>query len=181
MPTGTTEAILLLAYLLLGPVAWGIYYFFMRLGRRRMMLLRRPPRLAPGEDPSVSILIPAKDEGARIRSCLLSAARQEYPRLEVIAIDDRSTDDTGAVMDELAREHPDRLKVLHVTEPPAPGWTGKNNALHQGSKLATGEWLLFVDSDVVLEPDALAASMAVARRKNFGMVSLLPRLESGSL
>ncbi|MDB5297700.1 MAG: glycosyl transferase [Phycisphaerales bacterium] len=180
MPIGPTEATLLVAYLLLGPSAWGVYLLFTRLGRRRMRLLRRPPRDPGLPRPSVTILIPAKDEGARIRNCLLSAVRQVYPRVEVLAIDDRSVDDTGRVMDELAAEHPGRLKVLHVTDPPADGWTGKNNALHQGSKLATGEWLLFVDSDVVLEPDALECAMAVALRKNFGMVSLLPRLESGS-
>jgi len=180
VPTESTEAILLIAYLLLGPFAWGVYYLFMHLGRKRMMLMRRPPIDVPGEKPVVTILIPAKDEGERIRACILSAIQQDYPKIEVIAIDDRSTDNTGAVMDELAAQH-DRLKVLHITEPPAQGWTGKNNALHQASKLATGEWLLFVDSDVILQPDALTVAMAVVRRKNFGMLSLLPRLETESL
>ncbi len=83
-------------------------------------------------------------------------------------------------MDELAAQHP-RLKVLHIVDPPEQGWTGKNNALHQGSKIATGDWLLFVDSDVVLEKDALTVGMAVVRRKNFGLLSLLPRLETESL
>ncbi len=65
LPTGTTESIFLIAYLFLGPVAWGIYYFFMHLGRKRMMLMRRPPIELPGEKPTVTILIPAKDEGER--------------------------------------------------------------------------------------------------------------------
>ena len=94
MPTDRAELILLLAYLFLGPFAWGVYYFFMHLGRKRMVLMRRPPIPVPGENPSVSILIPAKDEGERIRNCLLSAVGQEYEKLEVIAIDDRSTDRT---------------------------------------------------------------------------------------
>lgn len=181
MPTDPLEIVLILAYVFLGPVAWGFYLFAMYLGRKRMTLMRRPPREVLGVDkPSVTILIPAKDEGERIRACILSAIKQDYPRVDVIAIDDRSTDETGAVMDSLAAEH-SNLQVLHVTEPPAEGWTGKNNALHQGSKLATGRWLLFVDSDVVLEPDALSAAMAVVLRKNFGMLSLLPALESRSL
>lgn len=179
MPTGSTEAIILIAYLLFGPFAWGVYFFFMHLGRKRMNLMRRPPIEVPGEKPSVTILIPAKDEGERIRRCILSAIEQDYPKIEVIAIDDRSTDNTGAVMDELAAAHP-RLKVLHITEPPEFGWTGKNNALHQGSKHATGDWLLFVDSDVILQRDALTIGMAVVRRKNFGLLSLLPRLETES-
>lgn len=179
VPVSTSEAILLIAYLLLGPVAWGVYFFFMHLGRKRMHLMRRPPIEVPGELPTVSILVPAKDEGERIRRCLLSCAQQDYPKLEVIAINDRSTDNTGAVMDELAAANP-RLKVLHNTEPPAVGWTGKNNALHQGMKHATGDWLLFVDSDVILERDALTIGMAVVRRKNFQLLSLLPRLETES-
>ncbi|HEX8911401.1 MAG TPA: glycosyltransferase family 2 protein [Humisphaera sp.] len=177
MPTHPLELSLLLTYLLLGPVAWGFYLFMIHLGRKRMKLMRRPAPDVPGDKPLVTILIPAKDEGERIRGCLLSAIGQDYPRLEVIAIDDRSTDETGRVMDELAAAHPGRLRVLHVVEPPPVGWTGKNNALHQGVKLATGEWLLFVDSDVVLDRDALDVAMAVSRRKNFDMVSLLPRLE----
>ena len=185
MPVDTRELIILMAYLALGPFAWGFFLFVMHLGRKRMTLMQRSPTGGPlidvpGEKPSVSILIPAKDEGERIRSCILSAIKQDYPKVGVIAIDDRRSDNTGAVMDEMAREHPN-LRVLHVTEPPAEGWTGKNNALHQGSKIATGDWLLFVDSDVVLQPDALTVGMAVVRRKNFGMLSLLPTLESGSL
>jgi chlorobactene glucosyltransferase len=198
VPTDPLEQSLLLAYLLLGPVAWGFFLFAMYLGQKRMLLMKRPPA-EPARDarpagtaattdsekptaelPTVSILIPAKDEGERIRNCLLSAIGQDYPNLDVVAIDDRSTDNTGAVMDDVARAHP-ALRVLHNAEPPAEGWTGKNNALHQGQKVARGQWLLFVDSDVVLQPDALSVAMAVVRRKNFGMLSLLPALESGSL
>jgi glycosyltransferase involved in cell wall biosynthesis len=186
VPIDPLEFWLVLTYLFLGPVAWGFYLFAMYLGRKRMMLMERAPGGGPvvpdvpGEKPVVTVLIPAKDEGERIRTCILSAIKQDYPRVEVIAIDDRSTDNTGAVMDEMAREHPN-LRVLHITEPPEQGWTGKNNALHQGSKIATGQWLLFVDSDVVLQPDVLTIALAVVRRKQFGMLSLLPALESGSL
>lgn len=180
MPTDPIELSVLLTYLLIGPVWWGFYLFMLHLGRKRMMLMRRPPPEVPGELPLVTLLIPAKDEGERIRSCLLSAIRQDYPNLEVIAIDDRSTDQTGQVMDELAAENAERFRVLHITEPPPVGWTGKNNALHQGMKLARGEWLLFVDSDVVLDPDVLSVALAVSRRKNFDMMSLLPRLDCAS-
>ena len=116
----------------------------------------------------------------RIRGCLESALGQDYANFEVMAIDDRSTDQTGAVMDEVAKEDP-RLIVLHKTEPPPLGWTGKNHALWSGQRQARGEWLLFVDSDVVLEKDALSAAMSVVLRKQFDMISLLPRLECHSL
>jgi chlorobactene glucosyltransferase len=174
------ELTLLIAYLALGPQAWAFYGRIIVAGRRRMLLMKRSPQPLPGEPPRVTILIPAKDEGERIRACIESALAQDYPHFDVIAIDDRSTDNTGAVMDEMAAGNP-RLRVLHVTEPPGPGWTGKNNALYQGTKRATGDWLLYVDSDVVLQPDALSVSMEVVRRKQFDMLSLLPKLESHTI
>jgi chlorobactene glucosyltransferase len=174
------ELILLISYCFMGPLAWIFYGEMLIAGRRKMLLMKRPPHPIQGELPSVTILIPAKDEGERIRGCIESALHQDYPKLQVIAIDDRSTDNTGAVMDEMAAGNP-RLSVLHITQPPAPGWTGKNNALFNGAKKATGDWLLFVDSDVFLEKDALTTAMSVVCRKKFDMLSLLPRLESHSI
>jgi cellulose synthase/poly-beta-1,6-N-acetylglucosamine synthase-like glycosyltransferase len=171
------ELILLAIYGVLGPNLWGVYCWTMKLGRRRLTLMKKSP--IKDEPPGVTILIPAKDEGERIRACVLSALDQDYPHFDVIGIDDRSTDNTGAVMDEIAGAHP-KMSVLHITEPPGPGWTGKNNALHQGTKRATGKWILLVDSDVVLKPDALTTAMSVVLRKEFDMLSLLPRIESHS-
>lgn len=178
MTPGRLEAILLVAYFILGPLAWMFYGAMIVAGRRRMLLMRPTPIVGP--PPSVTILIPAKDEGQRIRDCLISALNQDYPNFSVIAVDDRSEDDTGAVMDELAAADPS-LKAIHVTEPPASGWTGKNNALATGVRDATGAWLLFVDSDVILQPAALSVSMGVVLRKNFDLLSLLPKLESHSI
>jgi chlorobactene glucosyltransferase len=181
LPPFGPELVTYATYLGLGPVAWFLYGLAVFAGQRKMRLLTRPPiePVRPESAPSVTILIPAKDEGERIRACVQSALAQDYPNFSVISIDDRSTDSTGSVMDELAAADP-KLRVLHVTEAPASGWTGKNNALWQGQKLATGDWLLLVDSDVILEPDALSASMAVVLRKKFDLLSLLPRLESHS-
>ncbi len=113
-----TELALFLLYSLLGPLMWAFYGQIIIAGRRRMLLMKPTPM--QGEPPSVTILIPAKDEGERIRACIESTLAQDYPRLDVIAIDDRSTDNTGAVMDEIASRNP-RLHVLHVVEPPGPG------------------------------------------------------------
>src|SRR5262249_28260647 len=100
-----------------------------------MQLMKRPPDLVPANPPLVTVVIPAKDEGERIRGCLESALGQDYANFEVLAIDDRSTDRTGAVMDEIAKSD-SRLKVIHKTEPPPQGWTGKNNALWVGQRQA---------------------------------------------
>jgi chlorobactene glucosyltransferase len=183
VPPITLELVLFILYLFAGPVAWVVYGAAIYSGRRKMLLLRRPPvpyENPPAKLPRVTIMIPAKDEGERIRACIESALAQDYEHFDVIAINDRSTDNTGAVMDELAAKNP-RLKVIHITQPPGPGWTGKNNALHTAAAQASGDWLLFVDSDVVLEPDALSASIAVVIRKKFDLISLLPKLESHSI
>lgn len=172
-----------LSYVMTGPVTWLFFGLAIFSGRRKMLLLRRPPippKDPPAVPPTVTIIIPAKDEGERIRGCIESALAQDYSHFSVITVDDRSTDNTGAVMDEIARTN-DRLKVIHITQPPAPGWTGKNNACFTAAAQANGDWLLFVDSDVVLERDALSASMAVLLRKKFDLISLLPKLESHSL
>jgi chlorobactene glucosyltransferase len=171
------EWILGFLYLLLGPVTWGAFAFGMFKGRGRMMLLTRPPMELPANPPHVTILIPAKDEGERIRDCINSALAQDYPEFDVIAIDDRSTDRTGVIMDEIAKLNP-KLRVNHIAEGTLPaGWTGKCNALHTTVHQASGSWLLFVDSDVVLQPDVLRATIATAVERRFDLVSLLPALE----
>jgi chlorobactene glucosyltransferase len=168
-------------YLLLGPLTWLMYGYLMFNGRNKMRLLNRPFVPMNGEPPTATIHIPAKDEGQRIARCLQSVLEQDYPSVNVIAIDDRSVDNTGAVMDSVAATD-SRLTVLHIQEGSLePGWTGKNNALFQGQKQATGQWLLFVDSDVVLEKDVLSAAMALCVNRHYDLFSLLPRLESHSI
>ena len=176
MPIPWQEYSAYAAYCLVGPLMWVLAIVGMYQTQKRMKLVKQPRDPVPQPYPRATILIPAKDEGERISDCLRSALAQDYPNFNVIAIDDRSADNTGAVMDELARQD-SRLTALHITELPV-GWTGKCNALHQGSQRATGQWLLCVDSDVVLDPDALSATLGLAIKKNYGLVSLLPRMES---
>ena len=180
MSSQTLEWILGGAYVLLGPAAWLLFGFGMIKGRKRMNLLRKPLPSLPDAPPHVSILIPAKDEGARMAGCLDSALAQDYPAFDVIAIDDRSTDQTGAVMDAIAARDP-RVQVVHIKEGALPpGWFGKSFALHNATPQAVGDWLCFVDSDVVLQPDVVSATIALAEYKRFDLISLLPKMESGS-
>jgi chlorobactene glucosyltransferase len=171
------EYAIFVCYVLIGPVLWVFFGVGMFAGRRRMTLLNRPHPELPANLPRATILIPAKDEQARIRECIQSALDQSYPHFCVIAVNDRSTDDTGRVMDELAGMDA-RLKVVHIRDGELPaGWTGKCNALQTAVAQAEGEWLLFVDSDVVLASDALAAALQLAMEKECDLVTLLPRLE----
>ena len=176
---GVENFLFFLSYVPNGPLCWMGYGYATFAGRTKMLLLDKP-RPAPNPPPKVSIIIPAKDEQGRIRACLQSALDQDYPNFEVIAVDDRSVDRTGAIMDEMAGADP-RLKVLHI-QPGSlePGWTGKNNALFQATRQATGDWLLFVDSDVLLEKPAVTRSVTVSRYKKYDLFSVLPRLESQS-
>lgn len=178
-----TGIVLYVGYVLVGPLAWTLYAIGMYQAQKRMNLVKPPRKPVPDPAPGVTILIPAKDEGERIRDCIGTAIAQHYSKFRVIAIDDRSSDNTGQVMDALAALHP-QLSVLHIPHQPLPGgWTGKCHALYQGVKHvdpAFGQWMLFVDSDVMLQPDALAATLGVAIAKNYGLLSLLPAMESHS-
>lgn len=129
--------------------------------------------------PKVSVIVAARDEGPHIERSLQSLLAQQYESFEIIAIDDRSADDTGPILDRMALASP-RLRVVHITELP-PHWLGKNYALHRGGEMATGEYLLFTDADVVFAPDALARAVALARTRGVDHLAVGPEIESPSL
>jgi cellulose synthase/poly-beta-1,6-N-acetylglucosamine synthase-like glycosyltransferase len=108
--------------------------------------------------PAVSIIFSALNEEAAIADAVNSLMKIDYPNLEVIAINDRSTDRTGEILASLQLQYPN-LKVLNIDTLPA-GWLGKNHALYQGSQMAAGEWLLFTDADVIMQPDTLKRAMS---------------------
>jgi len=127
-------------------------------------------------NPRVSIIVPACNEGADIEATLMRLLALEYDNYEVIAVDDRSTDQTGEIMERIAAAaSPGRLKVIHVTELPA-GWMGKPHAMWSASNLASGEWLLFTDADVLFKPDALRRALAYAESERADHVVLFPRM-----
>lgn len=167
----------LAAYVLLGPVSWLGIYAGMMLARSRMGRLREPSLPLPEPAPRVTVLVPAKDEGEGIRECIERVLALDYPDFRVVAINDRSTDQTGAVLDRLAGEHPDRLRVIHVESLP-DGWLGKNHALHLGTRDVATPWLLFVDSDVLVEPSALREVMCRAVHRGYDLVSLMLALRT---
>lgn len=126
----------------------------------------------PARTPLVSVIIPARDEEASIGDTVRALLAQTYPSIEVIVVNDRSTDSTAAILDSI--DDP-RLLTLTGEEPPA-GWLGKPWALHQGTLRASGELFLFVDADVVYQPPAVAAAMARLEDSGAEMISLFPRL-----
>ena len=123
---------------------------------------------------TLSVVIPALNEQDAIESSLGSVLAQEYPGLEVIAINDRSTDRTGAILDRMQGEYP-QLRVVHIETLPA-GWLGKNHALYLGAQQAQGEWLLFTDADVKFEPGALEAAVNYALEHGLEHLTAIPHM-----
>lgn len=132
----------------------------------------------PQEPPLVSLVIPARDEAHNIRRCVESALASSYPRLEVIVVDDHSTDDTAAIASELAREDA-RLRVI---TPPAlpPGWFGKQWACATGAKAARGAVLGFMDADTVQAPDLVPRVVNTMLARNADLLSVAGTQELGS-
>ena len=142
-------------------------------GMSRIARLDRPEwDAAPASGPRVSVVVPARNEEAGVRACLESLLAQDYQELEVIAVNDRSTDATGAIMDELARGDA-RLHVVHVSELP-PDWLGKPHAMWQGAQAASGEWLLFTDGDVIFRGDCIRRAVAYAEQDRADHLVLFP-------
>lgn len=139
------------------------------------------PRLDDGAEtrgPLVSVVIPARNEAGSIERTVRGFLAQTWESLEIIVVDDRSSDATGSILRSIAAEDP-RLRIINGVEPP-DGWLGKPWALHQGQGLAHGELLLFVDADIVYEPHAVAAAVAQLRAAGSSMVTLLPHLVMGT-
>lgn len=148
---------------------------------RGVRTLRSLPALAPArsELPRVSVVIAARDEQARIESTVRRLLAQEGVDLEVIAVDDRSTDGTGEILRRVAATDA-RLKVVHVDSLPE-GWLGKCHACHLGAQAASGEWLLFSDADVWMKPDVIARAVAAALAEDVDHVCLMFGMNHGTL
>jgi hypothetical protein len=134
-----------------------------------------PPEAPPGGWPRLAVLVAARDEAATIEPALRSLLAQDYPDLVVHAVDDRSTDGTGAILDRLAAENP-HLHPDHVAELPA-GWLGKTNALQRAADAAIAggaEWLLLTDADVHFAPGALRRAVAGGIALGADHVCVLP-------
>jgi len=128
-------------------------------------------------NPRVSIIVPARNEEATIEQALHTLLSLDYDNYEIIAVNDRSTDRTGEIMENLAEANSNKskLRVIHHNELP-PGWLGKTHAMWTASNLATGDWLLFTDADVLFKPDSLRRALAYAEAGPADHVVLFPRM-----
>ncbi|MDX6570832.1 MAG: hypothetical protein QOH15_3410 [Gaiellales bacterium] len=136
----------------------------------------RQPERAPARDhaPTISVIVPARDEERDIEETLARLRAQRYPAFEIVAVDDRSSDGTAAAMARAAQGDP-RVTIVAGSEPPA-GWLGKPWACAQGATVAQGAWLCFTDADVRFAPDTLSSALAFAESAGQGGATLSPRL-----
>ena len=163
--------LLLAAATLLCTILFGIDFF---VGSRSTTRLEDVSPGSQGPWPRVSVVIPARNEQRQIREGLQSVLQQDYPNAEYIVIDDRSTDQTGAILADMARQDA-RLRVITISELP-PGWLGKNYALYQGAEAGTGELILFADADVVMDRTVLTRAVTYLRNRQLQHLAVLPEL-----
>jgi chlorobactene glucosyltransferase len=130
--------------------------------------------------PMISVIIPARNEARNIRRCLVALDSQTYPNLEVIIVDDRSTDTTPRILAEFAAETQSRsqmgasptFRIVQGSNLPV-GWAGKPHALDQGYAVSQGEWLCFIDADTFASPHLITSTFQAARSLEADMLSIL--------
>jgi len=157
----------------------------LRYGRMLRSCVVRDPVITPTTfdrrvtpAPSVSVVIPARNEEANIGRCLESVVAQDYPNFDVTVVDDRSDDRTPEIVSEFVKRDR-RVRLLRVRELPE-GWTGRNHALHLGALDAPAEFLLFLDADTVHHPANLSQSVTCAVTETIDMLSLIGRLRDST-
>lgn len=135
--------------------------------------VRNLDAFAPASDgPSVSVVVAARNEERGIEEALRSLLALDYPDLEIVVVNDRSTDGTGAILDRLHGQHP-ALHRVDVTDLP-PGWLGKNHALAVGAAAARGDLLLFTDADVVFAPSTVRRAVTLMEAERLDHLTAVP-------
>jgi len=147
------------------------------LAVRKVPLLRDVAPTIEGAWPTVTLVIAACNEADTIEPAATTLLACDYPDLQVVLVNDRSTDATGAIIDRLAAGS-ERATAVHITELP-DGWLGKVHAMHVGTQAAVGDYIVYCDADVHFAPGALQRAVAFCEREGLGHLSLLPRIDGG--
>ena len=160
-----------------GLVLFGLIAFFwafrglrVAYGALRLPWIKDFIPAADRDCPRISLIFAARDEEEKLPAALATLAAIDYPYLEIIAVNDRSQDRTGKILDEFALEH-ERLRVAHVDSLPA-GWLGKTHALQTGYERSTGEWLLCTDADVRFAPEVVRHSVTLMNERRLDHLTL---------
>src|SRR5277367_726133 len=159
-----------LSFFVFVAIFWVFYGLRVVYGAARLPWVKDFPCSRDAECPRISLLFAARDEEEKLPAALASLATIDYPDLEIIAVNDRSTDATARILDDFAAVHP-RFRVIHVAELPA-GWLGKPHALQRAYEVSNGGWLIFTDADIWFKSDLLRRSVTIARERNLDHLTL---------
>lgn len=162
-----------MSWLLAAPWLLALLLVLYRYATRRPGLRAYEPLVS---GPLVSVIIPARNEARNIERCVRSVLATRYAPIEVIVVDDRSTDGTAEIVEPAAGR---RLRLVRGSDPP-PGWFGKQWAIVQGYRVAKGELLLFADADTRHEPEVLPRAVRGLQTERADLFSVMPRQEMKS-
>ena len=156
-------------------LVWILVAIDVAIGVRRIPQIASQVPLVDEECPRVSILFAARDEAEKLAAALKTLLSLDYPDYEVVAVDDRSEDDTPKILADAAARNP-HLKTVRVDSLPT-GWLGKPHGLQKAYEQSSGEWLIFTDADVSFAPDLLRGALAMAKGREWDHLSLLGHVE----
>jgi glycosyltransferase involved in cell wall biosynthesis len=176
-PIATARIEHLAGLVLFGLIAlfWAFRGLRVAYGALRLPWIKDFSPAADRRCPRISLIFAARDEEEKLPAALATLTAIDYPYLEIIAVNDRSQDRTGKILDEFALEH-ERLRVAHVDSLPA-GWLGKTHALQTGYQRSTGEWLLFTDADVRFAPEVVRRSVSLMNERALDHLTLFGDVE----
>lgn len=164
---------LLTLYITIACGLWSALFLYAALMRNTVPLFSRTQAPEPGKWPSVSLIITACNEADTIAAALQTLQAQDYPQLEILVINDRSSDNTGDIVAQIAAGDR-RIRLINIDTLPE-NWLGKVHALHTATRHATGDWLLFSDADVHYQPDVIRRAIAWAEAGQLDHLALIPR------
>ena len=163
--------------------------------RRALQAFKTIPSVRPAAEHShsrdlVTVVLPARNEEKNIQPCLERLLAQDYPHLQILVANDRSTDATESILKEMGipeisreekapNEKYSRVAYINVPETPA-GWTGKNYAVHCAAEFARGQWLLFTDADTRHETNSVTSVLEHVKKSSLRFLTLIPRCLTGS-
>ncbi len=163
---------LIAIYVILNCFIWSIHLFQVVRVFLALKLFENQSPASLENFPPVSVIVAARNEADTIEKAMTTLLHLDYPNLEIIAVNDRSDDDTGKIIDQLALKDL-RLKVFHIETLPE-GWLGKVNALHRGTQKAGGEWILYTDADVHFKKDSFKKALSIATDEQADHLVILP-------
>jgi cellulose synthase/poly-beta-1,6-N-acetylglucosamine synthase-like glycosyltransferase len=152
-------------------MVWCASFFVVHLFRR-IRIFEKTQSPLPQKWPRLSVVIATCNDADTIEEAVGTLLQQDYPDLEIVVVNDRSIDGTGALIERIARED-SRIRTVHIEHLP-PGWLGKVHALHAGTKQSSGEWILYTDADVYFKQGALRKAIAFVLADHSDHLALMP-------